>query len=99
MGHMQALRVRPLPLLVCCSLHSEGRRRSPQSTHPVMLSEAELGQHAAGNQQSGGIGRGVVGQADGEAKVGELVGVSGSHHDVTGDGRVDCRAQAWTKRE
>ncbi len=54
----------------------------------VGVGEAELGQHAAGDQQADAVARGVVGQAHREPVVGQLMGVGSRHDDVAGDGGI-----------
>lgn len=56
----------------------------------VGLGQAQLGEHTAGNQQAGGVGGGVVGEADLQAELGQLVRVGGGHDHITGDGGVHC---------
>ena len=48
-----------------------------------------LGEHAAGEQQTHAVGGGVVGQADSEAILGQLVGVGSGNHDVASNGGID----------
>ena len=63
-------------------------------SHLVGVGEAELGEHAARQQQAGGVGGGPVGQPDGQAVLGQLVRVRGRHDHVARKRRVhDLRAR------
>lgn len=59
------------------------------SLSDVLVGQVQLGQHAAGEQQTGGVGRGVVGQTGLDSVAGQLVGVGSRHHDVSLHLRVD----------
>ena len=47
-----------------------------------------LGEDAASDEESDSVGSRVVGQADLESILGELVGICSSHDDITSDGAV-----------
>lgn len=55
----------------------------------VLGVQSELLQHTAGNQQTSGVGSGVVGVSDGEAIAGQLVAIGSSQDEVSLDLGID----------
>merc|ERR1712025_165362 len=55
----------------------------------VGLVELELGQQSSGEEEAGAVVSGVVLESDGDAELGQLVGVGGADHDVAGHSGVD----------
>lgn len=55
----------------------------------VSVSQAELGEHTSGNQQTDSVSSGPVGETVLDSVTGQLVGVSGSHDNISSDLGVD----------
>lgn len=67
-----------------------GGMRGGCNIHLVGVCQVELGEHAASAQESNAVGGSVVGEADGETVLSQLVGVGRGHNHITSDGGVDC---------
>jgi hypothetical protein len=55
----------------------------------VQLVETEVLEVTAGQQQTGAVGGGVVGQTDGDTETGELMGIGARNHTITRELGVD----------